>query len=400
MRRLTPERARKIAVAAQGLDRPRPSGRVDVRHLRRAMGEIGALQIDSVNVVERAHHLTLFSRLGRYDTGLLWRAFQDRRELFEYWGHEASFLSVESWPLVRHRMDGMRRWRAVERIEREHPGYIEAVLEEVAEHGPLTTSDLTDQGPSRREAWWGWTEGKLALEWLFATGRVTVAERRNFTRYYDVPERVIPERILGAEPVPRPDAHRELVLRAARSMGVATAKGLADYYRLPIAEARRAVADLAAAGRLEEVEVEGWRHPGFLHPEARTPREVEARSLLCPFDPLIWYRERTERLFDFHYRLEIYTPKPKRRFGYYVLPFLLGDRLVARVDLKADRAAGVLRVQGAYAETGVSVRYVASQLAVELSEMANWLGLSDVAVARRGGLAASVRSALQRAGGG
>ena len=399
MRTISLQRARGIAIAAQGLDRSRPSGRVDLRHLRRAMASVGALQIDSVNVVERAHNLTLFSRLGPHPGDLLERAFRERREVFEYWGHEASFLAVTDWPVFRHRMDGMRPWRAVRRIRQEHPGYIEAVLAEVAAHGPLTTSDLTDQGPSRREAWWGWTEGKLALEWLFATGEVTVAERRNFTRYYDLPERVLPAEVLAAEPLPRADAHRLLVLRAARSMGIATAKGLADYYRLPITEARRIVAGLSAAGSLEEVEVPGWREPAFLHPEARHPRRVEGRALLCPFDPLIWFRERVERLFGFHYRIEIYTPPARRRYGYYVFPFLLGDGLVGRVDLKADRAAGALLVRGSFGEEGIDPAGVAAALAKELGEMARWLGLDDVVVADRGDLAPALRRAVGAPGG-
>jgi uncharacterized protein YcaQ len=396
MKTLTPAQARRIVVAAQGFAGGRPAGGVDVRHLHRVLAAVGAIQIDSVNVVARAHHLTLFARLGaRYDRDLPWRALQEHRTLFEYWGHEASFLPVEDWSLFRHRMDAVRPWRAVERIRSEHPGYLDAVLAEVHQRGPLSAGGLSDPGPSRREAWWGWNEGKLALEWLFATGKVTVAERRNFTRFYDIPERVIPEAHLAAEPVPRDEAHRALLTRAARACGVATAKDLVDYYRLPLREGRAAVAGLVASGILEEVAVDGWRESALLYPEARVPRKVAARSLLCPFDSLVWNRERTERIFGFRYRVEIYVPQAKRRYGYYVFPFLLGDALVARVDLKADRAAGVLRVPGAFGEAGVGREGVAGPLADELTEMARWLGLDEVAVARRGDLAAPLAAALR-----
>jgi uncharacterized protein YcaQ len=349
--------------------------------------------------VARAHHLTLFARLGAcYDRELLWRALQDHRTLFEYWGHEASFLPVEDWPLFRHRMDATRPWRAIVKLWDEHPGYIQAVLDEVHERGPLSASDLRNPGPSRREAWWGWNEGKLALEWLFATGRVTVAGRRNFTRYYDVPERVIPARYLAADPAPRGEAHRALLVRAAAACGVATARDLIDYYRLPIPEGRAAVADLAAAGALVEVEVDGWKEPAYVPPGIRVPRRLSARTLLGPFDSLVWNRERVERLFGFRYRIEIYVPRAKRRFGYYVFPFLLGDVLVGRVDLKADRAAGVLRVPGAFSEAGADREGVAAALASELAEMAEWLGLGAVVVSGRGDLAAPLGAALKRSG--
>jgi len=395
MRKLTPAQARRVAIAAQGLADGRPGGRVDLRHLHRVLATVGVVQIDSVHVLARAHQLTLFSRLGRrYDPEMVWRALQEHRTLFEYWGHEASFLPVEAWPLFRHRMDAANPWRAITKIRAEHPGYLEAVLAEVQERGPVSASGLSDPGPSRREAWWGWNEGKLALEWLFATGRVTVAERRNFTRYYDVVDRVIPAAILAAEAPPREVAHRQLLVQAARSCGVATAKDLVDYYRLPVTEGRAAVAELAAAGALLEVSVAGWGEPAYLHPEARLPRRVDACSLLCPFDSLVWNRDRVERLFGFRYRIEIYVPRPKRQYGYYVLPFLLGDGLAARVDLKADRDAAVLRVPGAYSEAGVDRRRVAGPLAAELDEMAAWLGLDDVAVADRGDLAEPLRAAL------
>ena len=384
MRKIPLERARRIAIGAQGLDAPRPTGKVDIRHLRKMFRTIGVLQIDSVNVLERAHHLTSFARLGAHGQDLLGRAMGSR-EIFEYWGHVASFLPVETWPLWRHKMDGLRIWQRASELEEREPGYIDRVEEEVAQRGPLATSDLDDPG-DRGGPWWGWAKGKVALEVLFARGRVTVSERNNFARRYDLSERVIPTEFFNATPVPRADAHRRLLMMGAESLGIGTAADLADYYRLPIVEARAAIADLAAEGRLEEVEVEGWSDPAFLHPKVRTPRTVDQVRLLCPFDNLIFFRERVERLFGYHYRIEIYVPKPKRQFGYYVLPLLVGDRLVGRVDLKADRAAKTLRVPGAFAEDGVDTVHAARCMADELVRMAEWLGLAEIAIGRKGNL--------------
>lgn len=382
-----------MAIAAQGLHRPRPSGRVDLRHLRKAVASIGVLQIDSVNVVARAHRLTLFSRLGDYDPGLIERALVEKRELFEYWAHAASLIPVQDWPLYRYRMEDAGRWGRYERLEREHPGYAERILGEVGERGPLTVADLVEPG-ERAGSWWGWSNGKVALEWLFAGGKVTVSHRRNFTRYYDLPERVIPEEIL-ALPVPdMGEAHRILLLKAARSMGVATVKDLADYHRINAGQARPVVDGLVDGGLLERVRVEGWEDDAFVPAGSIVPRHVESRALLCPFDSLIWFRDRAERLFGFHYRIEIYTPAPKRVYGYYVFPFLLGDDLVARVDLKADRAEGVLRVRGAYLEDGRDAARVAAALAIELAEMAAWLGMGEVSVENRGDLAGALARAV------
>jgi hypothetical protein len=257
----------------------------------------------------------------------------------------------------------------------------------------LAPADLEDPG-DRAGPWWGWSKGKIALEYLFARGRLTVSERRNFTRYYDLAERVIPTEHFNAEPVPRADAHRTLLMMGAKSLGVGTVTDLIDYYRLPIVEARPIVAELAAEGHLEEVEVEGWNEPTYLHPDASTPRTVEQVRLLCPFDNLIFFRDRVERLFGFHYRIEIYVPKPKRRFGYYVLPLLIGDRLVGRVDVKADRAARTLRVPGAFTEDGVDAVFTARRLVDELRLMADWLGLREIAVGRKGNLVDGLRKAL------
>jgi uncharacterized protein YcaQ len=388
--------ARRLAVSAQGLATARPGGRVDIRHLRQVLRRVGAVQIDSINVVERAPHLTFFSRLGAHSRDLLWSAVHERRELFECWAHEASLVPVEAYPLFRHRMEGAKPWREVRGLEQRRPGYLEDVLDEVRRRGPLAAGELTD--PGEREApYWGtgWTAGKLALEWLFVTGRLAVSARRNFIRYYDLPERVIPLEHLSAPAPPRSEAQRLLLLRAARSLGVATAADLGDYYRLPIGEVRPAVEALALEGLLERVMVEGWRQPAFLCPDNRpVPRQMATAALLCPFDSLIWDRRRTERLFGFHYRTEIYTPPAKRLWGYYIFPFLLGDRLVARVDLKADRERGVLVVPGAYLEGGSDPVQVTTPLALEILSMARWLGLGSVSVGDRGDLVRPLRAAL------
>lgn len=393
MKRLTLPQVRRAHIAAQGLAAPRPTT-PDIRHIRRAIQTMGVLQIDSVNVVERAHQLTLFSRLGPYDPDLLWRALR-QREIFEYWAHMASFLPIADWPLWKHRMQDRKHggWQAIHRLRREAPGYIESVHRQVAERGPLTVGDLEEPG-ERKGPWWGWADGKHVLEWLYESGDLAVAERRNFTRYYDLAERVIPAAYREAAAIPAEDAYRILLLRAAERMAVGSAKGLADYFRLPITEARRLVAALAREGALMPVEVAGWEEPLFMHPEARFPRTVNARALLNPFDPIVWFREHSERLYDFHYRIEIYTPAPKRVYGYYVLPFLLGDALVARVDLKADRKAGVLRVPGAFLEDGQDPKRVAHELAIELADMARWLKLGEIAVGKKGDLAAALARAV------
>lgn len=396
MRPLDPGAARRMAIAAQGLAAPRPAGRVDLRHLRRVFGQVGAVQLDPVNVVERAPHLTLFSRLGPHDRELLWRAYNQRRELIEYWAHQACFLPTADYPLFRHRMEGAGQWRAVRELQAERPGYLEAVLAEVRRRGPLSAAELEEPG-ERHTPYWGsgWTAGKLALEWLFVTGQLVVGERRRLVRRYDLPERVIPRQYLESPAPSRAEAQRRLLLRAARSLGVGTAADLADYYEVPVKEARPLVESLAADGALERVEVEGWREPAFRHPEAEAPRRVAAAALLCPFDSLIWDRRRTERLFGFRYRTEIYTPAPRRVWGYYVLPLLLGDRLVARVDLKADRERGILLASGAYVEPGQDPSPVARALAIELRAMARWLGLASVEAGDRGDLAGPLRASLR-----
>jgi hypothetical protein len=389
LRTLSIPQARRIALAAQGFaDRP-PNGRVTASHLRRVLRRVGLIQIDSVNVLVRSHYLPVFSRLGPYQRSLLDDYAYGRRQLFEYWGHEASFIPIEHYPLFRHRMkDGGPRWRLVEKM-RDEPEYMQSLLEEVRQKGPLAVSDLED--PQRRPGtWWSWGLGKAALEAHFADGTVTAAERRGFIRAYDISERVIPSEILDAEPPSEDDAQRELLLLSARAHGVGTARDLADYYRLPILKSRELLKELAETGPLQEVEVAGWKDTAYLHPEAKLPRRIEARALLSPFDSLIWERDRTERLFGFRYRLEIYVPQPKRVYGYYVLPFLLGSDLVGRVDLKADRKAKRLLVRGVYCEPDHDKDRVASELAPELRSMAEWLELDDVVVERRGDLFATL----------
>jgi hypothetical protein len=353
------------------------------------------VQIDPINVVERAPHLTLFARLGPHERDLLWRAYNEKHELMEYWAHAACFLPVDAYPLFRHRMEAERPWRAVRLLEEKRPGYVEAVFAEVRRRGPLAATELEEPG-ERETPYWGtgWTAGKLALEWLFVTGRLVVGERRGLVRRYDLPERAIPRRYLEAAAPPRVEAQRALLLRAARSLGVGTAADLLAYYMIRGPEARRAVEALAAEGALERVAVEGWRDPAFRHPGAEAPRRAEAATLLCPFDSLIWDRGRTERLFGFHYRIGIYTPVAQRTHGYYVFPFLLGDRLVARVDLKANRGRGVLVVPGAFLEPGEDAAVVVPPLAEEVTILAGWLGLGGVEVGERGDLAGPLRRAL------
>lgn len=393
--RLTNAQARRIALAAQGLAGARPPGPVNAGHLRRTVDRLGLLQIDSVNVLARAHYLPLFSRLGAYDSGLLDRMAwgpRGQRALFEFWAHEASLLPVASQPLLRWRMQRARDNAgdgkgSLHRFRQHKARYIDEVLREIADRGPLAASELSRPG-ERRGAWWGWNDGKLAVEWLFFAGLVTTATRRgSFERVYDLTERVIPAAI-ATLPTPSADAaQRELLRQSARALGVATERELRDYFRLGVADTKARVAELVEAGQLVPVEVEGWSHAAYLDPAARQPRRVEARALLAPFDPLIWERARTHRLFDFHYRIGIYTPAAQRTHGYYVLPFLLGEELVARVDLKADRASRRLLVHAAHLEPGAEAGAVAVPLVEELRLMATWLGLGDVALPRGGALA-------------
>jgi hypothetical protein len=389
---LSAARARRIALGAQGFGVPRPTGRIDRRQVRRMLGRIGLIQIDSVNVLVRSQELPLFSRLGPHRRDLLPAMVEDG-ELFEYWGHEASLLPIELFPLFRWRMDlaGAKAagWGGLILLATERPDYVEAVYEEVRERGLTSASELDDPG-TKSGPWWGWRHGKQALEYLFWSGRLSARRRASFERMYDLTERLIPPAWFDAPAPSAHDAQKELLVRAAASLGVGTARDLGDYFRLKLSAPL--LAELVEEERLLPARVEGWSQPAFLHPEARTPRRIEARALLSPFDSLVWERSRTERLFDFRYRLEIYTPKPKRVYGYYVLPFLLGDALVARVDLKADRAAGALRVRGAFAEPGHDPLAIAEPLLAELALLGGWLGLDDVVVDDHGDLAPALRA--------
>ncbi len=400
--RMSPAQARRVALAAQGFAEPRPTGRVDARHVRRVLDRIVVLQIDSVNVFSRAHYLPVFARLGPYPRELLDRmtGYEPRprhAEMFEYWAHAASLLPLALHPLLRWRMARahIEPWQSIRRIAETNPTLVADVEALVTEQGPIRAGDTGIPRPAPRPGhMWNWHDGKTALEHLFWTGRIASAKRVNFERYYDLAERVIPREILDAPTPSAADAQRELVRISARAQGVATEPDLRDYFRLSHEVTKAAVAELVAAGELIPVDVDGWAAPAYLWAAARRPRAVHARALLSPFDSLVWYRERTERLFGFHYRIEIYTPEAQRRFGYYVLPFLLGDELVARVDLKSDRQAGVLRVQSAWLEAGHDAGYVAGELAAELALTAQWLGLGAVAVRPRGDLAPALAAAV------
>jgi uncharacterized protein len=391
--------ARRVAVAAQGFDRPRPRGKVTLGDLRRTIHHLGLLQIDYVNVLVPAHYQVLFSRLGPYDKSHLHDLVYRRREFTEQWAHEASIVPVEIWPLLDHRRQTHRvRPYGFEKTLERYPEYVARLLDEVRQRGPLTTDDVPElEGDaSRIPGAWHPKTSRAVLEAHFGKGLLAVADRRpDFARVYDLAERVIPPEHHGLE-VNSEESQRQLLCRAARAHGVGTADDLADYYRMPVGEAKPRLNELVESGELRMVKVEGWRQPAYLHPEAKLPEQIDAASLISPFDPLIWRRPRAERLFGFDYRVEIFVPKPKRRWGYYVLPFLLGDRLVARVDLKADRTERRLLVLAAYLETHASAGPVAGALAAELLTMAGWLGLESVVVARQGDLARPLAAAVNR----
>ena len=399
--RLTPGKARRIALGAQGFADRVPTGEPTSRHLMRVFDRVGLVQIDSVNVLTRSHYLPFFSRLGAYDDSLLEKISQGRqRRLFEYWGHEASFIPLRHHPNLRWRMARAKRGEGIygglAKFGAERADYVASVLAEIRERGPMGAGDLSDGGKSTG-SWWGWSDGKRALEFLFWAGEITTASRRNFERLYDITERALPAEIANA---PTPDdatAQRALLTTSIRAMGVATASDLRDYFRLPLADSRARIAEMVEEGTLLPAQVKGWKHEAYLDPEAKAPLIRDHAALLSPFDSLVWERPRAERLFDFRYRLEIYTPAEKRLHGYYVLPFLLGDRIAARICLKADRQARVLRANASHLEAGADAGVTAERLAVELWRMARWLKLDDVVIEPLGDLAGTLRDANESA---
>lgn len=392
--------ARRITLAAQGFAAPRPKGPVTARHVEAVIRRLGLLQLDFVNVVAPAHRHVVFSRLGPYDIGRLHDVVYRRRLFTERWAHEASIVPVEDWPLLRHRMDEHRlRPYGFEDLLAEEAAYAARVLELVRERGPIAAGELPAPESGARSIPGSWFRSvpRAVLEAYFGRGHLAIADRLpDFTRVYDLAERVVPAEHLTRR-IDRSEAQRALLLKAAKAHGVATANDLADYYRMPVREAAPRLAELAEGGALRTVRVEGWREAAFLWPGSAVPPRIDAAALLSPFDPVVWFRRRTLRLFDFEYRFEIFVPDAQRRWGTYVFPFLLGDRLVARVDLKADRPARTLRVVGAHVEDGIPPGTdVIGPLASELGTLAGWLGLDRVAVRGRGGFARLLGGALKR----
>lgn len=398
---LSLKEARRLVLAAQGFTSRRPTAAIRAAHLLKVIERLGVVQIDSVNALVRSHYLPLFSRLGIYPRKLLDQAAWGtgrQRALFEYWGHEASLLPLELYPAMLWRMRRAARgkgiYRQLARFGVEQQPLIQRVLQTVREQGALGAGSLSTR-QERAGPWWDWSAEKHALEWLFAAGEVTVAGRRGFERLYDLPERVIPSVILAQPEPEEAEAQRRLLLRSAAALGVATEKDLRDYYRLDPADSRARVAELVENGDLSVARVQGWDKPAYCLGEPRVPRKVAASALLSPFDSLIWERARTERLFDFHYRLEIYTPPHKRVYGYYVLPFLHHERLVARVDLRSERAHGRLAVHAVHGEEAGLHEEALAALAGELRALADWLELPSVVLNCRSALAARLRPLLQ-----
>ena len=401
--RLNADQARRIAVAAQGFAESPPQGAVTRAHLRRLVSRIQVLQLDSVSVAVRAHYAPVFSRLGPYDRDILDRAAWSHsarapRLLVEYWAHEAALMNVDDWPLLRWRMREYKHGRWGSPIVKQNLALADDIVAAVAELGPSTAGQieahLGAEHRGRKGPWWDRSVTKWVTEALFATGVLTTATRVGFARHYDLTERVLPPEVVARE-VDDDEAVRELTLRAATALGVGTEADIRDYFRLSAKQVKPAIAKLVANAELEPVEVDGWTAPAYLRAGQGPPRRDRGTALLCPFDPLIFCRPRVQRVFQFHYRVEIYTPAPKRQYGYYVWPFLLDGRLVGRVDLKADRTADALHVVGAFAEPGQEPSRVAVALADELAKMAQWLDLAGVTVGNRGDLTTKLTRALR-----
>ena len=396
-RPLSQAQARRIALAAQGFGRPWPGG-VTARHLQQVIDRIGQLQIDSVNVAVRAHYMPLFARLGPYDPSLLDRAAgRAPRRVFEYWGHAASLIDVNLQPALRMRMAAHRAgdpWPAISRIRAEHPQLEQQILDFVAANGAATSREIEHPEDRKRAPWWNWSEAKHVLEWLFVTGELTSAGRNSqFERRYDLPERVLPAAVLAAPTPDRAESVRLLVRHAAAALGIATDRCLADYFRLRLDTTRTAIAELVDSGELIETPVDGWGRRSYLWHEARLPRRVQVDALVSPFDSLVFERQRLLDLFGVDYRIEIYTPAAKRRYGYYVYLFVMDEAIAARVDLKADRAAGALLVQASWLEPGAPEAETAGRLAANLRAMADWLELDEIVVRPVGTLATVLASA-------
>jgi uncharacterized protein len=385
--------ARRIALGAQGFGEPRPKGRVDRRHFRRVLDRMGVIQIDSVNVLVRSQELPLFARLGPHPRSMIGDATKSG-EVFEYWVHEASHVDMAHYHLHRWKMAGEHKWARYFTLNDRRPDYVEEVYRRIADGGPVASGDLSER-VGKKGTWWDWDDAKVALEHLFWIGRVTVTRRPgDFARIYDLTERVIPADVLARPAPPEAEARKQLLELAARHHGIATFTDLTDYHRQKNQPCKALVAELVEEGVLREVRVEGWTQTAYLHREARVPRRITACTVLSPFDPVVWNRDRAHRLFGFHYRIEIYTPQPKRIYGYYVLPILWGDSVVGRLDMKSDRQGGALLVQGAFTEPGVPSAPLADDLAPELHAMAQWLGLDRVEVGARGDLASTLRKAV------
>ena len=376
---------RRIALATQGFDTARPKTKATQRHVDTLISRLGVIQIDSVNVLVRSQELPLFARLGKHDRNAIPRA-TEAQKLFEYWGHEAAHLPVDLHPLFRWKMDAARtgkvtHWGLTSFYE-ENKAFVKRILKHVEKNGSTTSRELSTR-TEKKGTWWDWDEAKVALEYLFLTGELMSRGRgSDFARIYDTPERVLPQRIIDAPTPSEHEARKQLLVRSAVAQGVATASDLADYYRQKLVTVKPLIAELVEEGELREVAVDGWTEKAFVYRNAKLPKQLHATALLSPFDSLVWCRPRNERLFDFHYRIEIYTPKEKRKFGYYVLPFMMNGEMVGRVDLKADRAKGILQAHSVHTEKGVKRSVINEALNAELAAMATWLGLEQVQIGR------------------